>query len=411
MPQERKIGPLLEREVIQLEKLKEIEALHNERMKNMYPQRDQQRQVQQKEQVIQQQEKLYQKVVVPNITKVVQQKPLEFPCCPLDNLNCHNAYDFLKVFKAFRANANQNEDLIDRCRRDQKIVIMTNEYGTGLANHMYHYAAALNIAQEVGGAQIWMFDYSFDWRAFDKREFKTDDRDFGLDQLNIQFGGLIGTDTWNRMLYKAYTINEKNYFTIDKTQKLYVLRDWFQYIDFYRNVEQLIKHHYVTTRLFTNYQFYEYLKDIKSSASVCVHFRLGDYIDYNWHLPFSYQQTAMELILDKVENPKFFVFTDSVKNIEENADKFFDGLEYVIVSKSNLPNMDEFELIRNCKYLIKANSSYSFWAVYLADYKDKMVISPFPNFSKLQNRYSYDNDFHYQHPKDWILLYPFEVDE
>eukprot|EP00347_Sterkiella_histriomuscorum_P014392 403361042 len=403
------IGPQQEHEVIELDKRREIRLKNLKRLQN----RTKNSNNDEKSNVDQRIRRKKHQIPEPGDFKPNEesQDPLEFPCCPLDNLNCHHAYDFLKVFKAFRSNANEKQDLIDYCRRNQTIVIMTNEPKTGLANHMFHYAAALNIAQEVGGAQIWMFDYQFDWRAFDKREFKTSDRDFGLDQLNIQFGGLIGTDTWRRMNIQAYKINERNYFTFDKTKRSYVLRNYFQYIDFYRNVELMVRHHYISTRLYTDYQFYEYQKDIKQSNSVCMHFRLGDYIYFDWILPFSYQQKAIELILDRVENPKFFVFTDSVDTIQQNSDQFFEGLDYVIVSKSNLPNMDEFELIRNCKYFIKANSSYSFWAVYLADYKDKIVISPFPSFMKHRNSMAYHNDFLFQHPKDWILLYPFEQDD
>lgn len=115
---------------------------------------------------------------------------------------------------------------------------------------------------------------------------------------------------------------------------------------------------------------------ITSTNSICVHIRRTDYlndkilgVDQN-----KYLKAAFDIMLNTVENPSFFVFSDDIewcmKNIQEDFRVSF-------VSKSNSDSLDyDFQLMTLCKHFIIANSSFSWWAAWLSKSKNKIVIAP-----------------------------------
>ena len=117
------------------------------------------------------------------------------------------------------------------------------------------------------------------------------------------------------------------------------------------------------------------------SESVSIFVRRQEYV-YNERvnrlhgvLPINYYQTAVEKINSSVIGAKFFIFSDDLEWCKSN----FDWLENrVIVEHEGAGEKYEkyFSLISSCKYHIIANSSYSWWAAWLSNYDDKIVIAP-----------------------------------
>ena len=69
----------------------------------------------------------------------------------------------------------------------------------------------------------------------------------------------------------------------------------------------------------------------------------------------------------------FFVFSDDV----EWTKKYFKGCQFVIVdfNRENQSYID-MQLMSLCKHNIIANSSFSWWAAWLNQFRDKIVIAP-----------------------------------
>lgn len=128
------------------------------------------------------------------------------------------------------------------------------------------------------------------------------------------------------------------------------------------------------------------IKQIQGSNAVCLHIRRGDYLNPRWKnlqiCTFEYYNNAINKLLDCVENPVFFVFSnnhDDLEWIKENyhfKDKNKKREIKLIYVDLNNPDYEELRLMYNCKYFIISNSTFSWWAAYLSTYPQKIVFAP-----------------------------------
>ena len=130
----------------------------------------------------------------------------------------------------------------------------------------------------------------------------------------------------------------------------------------------------------------EMIKQIQSVNSVCLHIRRGDYLNPRWKnlqiCTFDYYNNAINKILDSIDDPVFFVFSNTHSDLEwikENY-HFFDKsknrkikLDYVDLGN---PDYEELRLMYSCKHFIISNSTFSWWGAWLSDSEDKIVCVP-----------------------------------
>lgn len=109
-----------------------------------------------------------------------------------------------------------------------------------------------------------------------------------------------------------------------------------------------------------------------------------------------YYKKAIKIILDKVENPLFVVFSDDVEWATEII-KNISGNARVISESGNDDVAEKIRLMSACKHFIISNSTFGWWPQYLGQAPDKIVISP--------DRWL--DSFGDKHPliqKEWILI-------
>ena len=124
----------------------------------------------------------------------------------------------------------------------------------------------------------------------------------------------------------------------------------------------------------------EISEKIKSAKNpVFIHLRRDEYIKLNLGISENYYKKAAEYIKNNVEDPTFFVFCaedpDYVKN------EFNIGADFELIGVENKTRTTFFENMRHmkeCKHAIVANSSYSWWAAYLMENQDKIIVAPSP---------------------------------
>jgi hypothetical protein len=113
--------------------------------------------------------------------------------------------------------------------------------------------------------------------------------------------------------------------------------------------------------------------------SISVHVRRGDYLDPKNKALFGnistpeYYKKAIRQILEHVENPVFYVFSDDIPWVKENL-----GLQNAIFIDWNLgvKSWEDMYLMSLCKHNIIANSTFSWWGAWLNQNPDKMVLCP-----------------------------------
>ena len=114
---------------------------------------------------------------------------------------------------------------------------------------------------------------------------------------------------------------------------------------------------------------------IRSTESVCVSIRRGDFLFSNEHNVCSeqYFYNAVERISKSVLNPTFIIFSDDVDWVKQNMDF---PCENIFYEKGDDPVWEKLRLMYSCKHFIISNSTFSWWAQYLSRNENKIVVSP-----------------------------------
>ena len=134
-------------------------------------------------------------------------------------------------------------------------------------------------------------------------------------------------------------------------------------------------------------------QNMKETESVCVHIRRGDYVN---HPRFGvcteeYYYSAMRKIAEIVENPVFYIFSDSMDDVRKM--KFDYPVIYDDISHTTY---ECIYLMSKCKHFVISNSTFSWWAQFLAKNENKIVIAP--------NRWCNDISETEMYMDKWILI-------
>jgi len=122
------------------------------------------------------------------------------------------------------------------------------------------------------------------------------------------------------------------------------------------------------------------LDEINGSESVSIHVRRGDFQKIpKWRCVLGdicnieYYKAAIELIRQKKDNCKFFVFSDDINWVKENLE--LSNATYVDWNHGEESYMD-LKLMSSCKHNILSNSTFSLWGAWLNNNPEKEVIAP-----------------------------------
>lgn len=116
------------------------------------------------------------------------------------------------------------------------------------------------------------------------------------------------------------------------------------------------------------------IENLKTHESVAVHIRRGDYITVNGCIDMNYYNRAIYYLDNKFDNLNFYFFSDDIDWVKNY---FGQKITYNYVSiNSTSQSLDEFFAMSACKNQIISNSTYSWWAAYLNDNINKIIIAP-----------------------------------
>lgn len=123
----------------------------------------------------------------------------------------------------------------------------------------------------------------------------------------------------------------------------------------------------------------QFQKQMNDCNSVAIHVRKGkDYQTRIWYkdtCSMEYYNKAIEIVREKVDNPRFYVFTDNPQWVKEH----FKGIDYTLVEGNPAVGYGcqfDMQLMSYCKHNIISNSTYSWWSAFLNNNEEKIVIIP-----------------------------------
>lgn len=157
--------------------------------------------------------------------------------------------------------------------------------------------------------------------------------------------------------------------------------------------------------------FHKIAADMDEVQSVALHLRRGDYLDAENQAMFGgicteeYYEGAINYLMQKVEAPVFFIFSDDSEYAEEYAGKIrqkFGVMAHVLDMNKGKDSFLDIYLMSKCKHCITANSTFSFWGARFNDYENKIMIRP----TKHKNSQNFVRDEMVNLWKNWTFVDP-----
>lgn len=114
--------------------------------------------------------------------------------------------------------------------------------------------------------------------------------------------------------------------------------------------------------------------------AVSLHVRRGDYVSNPTNASIyhvcsaKYYRKAIEIILEKIDNPQFFVFSDDMEWVKKNLD-FNSNCLYISINQG-VDSYKDMQLMSLCQHHIIANSSFGWWGAWLNPRLKKIVVGP-----------------------------------
>ena len=164
---------------------------------------------------------------------------------------------------------------------------------------------------------------------------------------------------------------------LTKIKNKYIIGSWMNEKYFFDIREELLNDFTLKEKM--KEKNLKLIEEIRNCNSVCIHIRLGDYLDPKWSYlnvcTGEYYKKGIDIIKESIDNPQFYIFSNSSKDLQwiKKNYKFLENYNFVDMSNSDY---EDLEIMRNCKCFIISNSTYSWWAQYLSVYKNKIVIAP-----------------------------------
>lgn len=289
----------------------------------------------------------------------------------------------------------------------------------GLGNQMFQYSVGKSLALKYD-TQLFL-DISFlklripFKNVTPLRDFTY--RDYALDIFGIE--DIVGTAFNNDALDKFvsyplthyyHKVFDRNYFQEGADPYLFrpeilergpntTIEGFWNNHKYFKKFEKVIKDIFNPDKLIDD-KFNKFEQEIKNKTNpVAIHIRRGDYLRKKQSSTYvtleKYYKKAIDYMRKRVESPFFYIFSQT----DHTWIRSYLGLdkdEFMVVdnSLSGYKNRSHFRFMTLCEHNIISNSTFSWWAAYLNEHKDKVVITP----RRWMHKYEFD------HIKSWVIL-------
>ncbi len=207
----------------------------------------------------------------------------------------------------------------------------------------------------------------------------------------------------NQKIFKQFNIgyNPK----ILKAPNTYYLDGYFKNEEYFKPIEETIRKE-ITLKEPLGPKGQAAKEEIeKTILPVSLHIRRGDYVQdsataaYHGALPIEYYHKAIAFLAERIGPFQLFIFSDDINWAKENL-TFESPSQFPVhfVSCPEIKDHEELILMSLCKHNIIANSSFSWWAAWLNQNLNKIIIAPKRWLAKT------GDDYYKEIPNTWIKL-------
>ena len=288
----------------------------------------------------------------------------------------------------------------------------------GLGNQMFQYALVYTIAKKRN-FRIYL-DLSYYGKHVVGHSY------FQLQQVTSNYKIKISYRIWFMGYFYKFVLPRLSFLKLVLKKFLYVLKYIEEPKSFCYNKElfnikanSVIEGYFQSPKYFEKYkkdiiQMYKkfsllgkpaqnFLKEINNiSMNTAIHFRDYTYSEgaaQTGRMDFEYYQQAIRIILEKEPNSAFYVFSDNMESCKKIFNRFT-NVDINYAEYKRIYNWEDLFLISKFKNNIIGNSSYSWWAAYLNEHSEKIVIAP-KSWGNLLKGRKEDNDLF---PEDWVTI-------
>lgn len=169
--------------------------------------------------------------------------------------------------------------------------------------------------------------------------------------------------------------------TVLKTSNNSTLYGYWQSPKYFQDIASDIRKEFTSFRRPMTVPAQNMLTKIKKTNSVCINFRRTDFVripeTLNFHgvMDIIYYQLAITHIAQRVSRPHLFVFSDDMTWCKDNVDFGF-STTFVDHDYAGYKFADYLALMIACDHFIVPNSTFAWWAAWLSENPNKIVIAP-----------------------------------
>ena len=257
----------------------------------------------------------------------------------------------------------------------------------GLGNQMFQYATGLALARRTQSQLI--LDQSFLLDRTPRPDFTY--RDFDLEIFNLRPDCQIARDgsAYARTLR---CVTEKHFHfdpEIEKIESNCYLDGYWQSPRYFAEVMEEVRQSF---RLVAGIspEAQTLLEQIQNCDAVCVNVRRADFVA-NPHIRAfhgacgeAYFRAATQRVAAQVKNPHFFIFSDDIEWCQSAKLVGERPCTFVTHELAGPKFATYLQLMKACKHFILPNSTFGWWAAFLSESPDKIVIVPKPWFTDPQ---------------------------
>lgn len=226
-------------------------------------------------------------------------------------------------------------------------MIQIKSFGWRLGNQMFQIATALSVA-EKSGTEV----------SFPRWEYESI---FDGDFTHKEYQNVL-------VEYKEPGFN----YTEIKPNESMSLEGYFQSEKYFKNIDSKIRKMFNIKKSIKD-SVYEKNKNLLDRKNVvALHLRRGDYLNFPNHHPVMNLNYFISAIKNFPTDSTFLVFSDDTEWCKNNFPRIGESF-FIIEGQSDV---EDFTMMLMCDHNCISNSSFSWWAAWLNDNPNKIVVAP-----------------------------------